>query len=304
MNNFVLKINNLSKRFGNRIAVNNLNLSVEKGDIFGFLGPNGAGKTTTIRMITGLIRPLGGDTEINGYSVRKRHNKALAKVGSLVETPAFYNHLSARMNLQIFSSLSGGASKSEIEQALYLVGLHRRQKNRVKTYSHGMKQRLGIACALIPEPELLVLDEPSEGLDPRGIKEVRDLITELATTKQITIFLSSHILSEVEQICNKVAIIDRGKLITQGFVKELMAREESVIFTIENPRQAEGLLRDRLHLHILSTTGSEIKIRLNHKDIPDINEQLVKNGFRIHSIIPTTRSLEEIFLNLTEKTEI
>lgn len=201
----VLEIKNLSKKFNNITAVNRVNLQLEKGDTFGFLGPNGAGKTTTIRMILGLVHSDGGEIYINGIDTRKNFKKAIEKVAAIVETPRFYPYLSAYKNLELIANLHGDIPASRIYELLELVGLKDRSKSKVKTFSLGMKQRLGIARALINDPDFVILDEPTNGLDPQGIREVRDLIRFLNAEKNITFFISTHILSEVKQICNKVA---------------------------------------------------------------------------------------------------
>ena len=216
----ILSINNLSKSYGKRKVVENLTFEIQAGEIFGFLGPNGAGKSTTIRAILALIKPDRGDIEIFGKSVIKGRNRALQGVGALIEQADFYKQLSALTNLKILSRMER-LPEERIQKVLEITRLHDRQNDKVKAYSHGMKQRLGIAQALLSEPQLLILDEPTTGLDPRGMKEVRDLIRRLSA-EGITILLSSHLLSEVEQICNSMAIINLGKLITSGKTDVLM----------------------------------------------------------------------------------
>lgn len=220
MPDIVLKALGLTKAFKGHTAVEDLNLEVGKGDIFGFLGPNGAGKSTTIRLMLALIKPDSGDVEIFGRSVRHYGNRALKKVGALIEEADFYGNLSAEHNLELLARLDG-VDGARIADVLTIVGLYDRRKDKVKAYSHGMKQRLGVAQALLNRPELLILDEPTSGLDPRGMKEVRELIRRLAR-EGMTIFLSSHLLHEVEQVCTAMAIIDKGRLITAGKVTDLL----------------------------------------------------------------------------------
>ena len=301
MGDTILETEGLTKRFGARVAVDGLSLRIERGDVFGFLGPNGAGKSTTIRMVTGLIRPNRGRIVVGGVRLRGHRRKALAKVGALVETPAFYPHLSALNNLAAFGSLSRRVTRTELDETLDLVGLLGRGGDRVKAYSHGMKQRLGIACALLPRPELLVLDEPSDGLDPRGIKEVRDLIVSLARELEVTVFISSHILSEVEQMCTRVAIIDHGRLVRQGAIAELRGSEAVVTFGLDRPAEARTLVEQDLGLPVLSSDKTELRLKLGHERIADVNAALVKAGYRVHSIVPERQSLEDLFLELTEK---
>jgi ABC-type multidrug transport system ATPase subunit len=301
MGDAILETQGLTKRFGARTAVDGLSLRIERGDVFGFLGANGAGKTTTIRMVTGLIRPNAGEVLIGGVRLRGHRRQALRKTGALVETPAFHSHLTGRMNLAAFGSLTRRMKPQELDEALDLVGLLGRGDDKVKAYSHGMKQRLGIACALLPRPELLVLDEPSDGLDPRGIKEVRDLIVSLARELQVTVFISSHILSEVEQMCTRLAIIDHGRLVKQGAISDLRGDEPVVTFGLDRPAEAKALLDEKLGLAVLSTDETVLRLKLAHERIADVNAALVGAGFRVHSIVPERQSLEDLFLELTEK---
>lgn len=217
----LLEVRNLSKTFGGRKIIDNLNLRVMKGDIYGFLGRNGQGKTTTIRLITGLIFPDSGDVIIDGYNLRNDFKKAISKVGAIVESPSFYGYLSGYDNLRLMANLVPGIKKGRIEEVLEIVRLSSRAKDKVKTYSLGMKQRLGIANALLNNPKLVILDEPTNGLDPQGIKEIKEMIIQLASEKDITFFISSHLLHEVEQICNRVGIIDNGKLLREAGIMEL-----------------------------------------------------------------------------------
>ena len=297
----ILEIEGLTKRFGRRVAVDRLDLRVERGDVFGFLGPNGAGKTTTIRMVTGLIRPHGGEIRVDGIRLRRHRRRALRKIGALVETPAFHPHLSARTNLASFASLTRRVNRKEIDEALDVVGLLARAGDKVKAYSHGMKQRLGIACALVPRPELLVLDEPSDGLDPHGIKEVRDLIGSLARELGVTVFVSSHILSEIEQTCSRVAIIDHGRLVTQGTIDELRRAEPVVTFGVDRVADAQALIETKLGLSVLATNATQLRLVLPRERIADVNAALVGAGIRVEAIVPQRQSLEDLFLQMTEK---
>src|SRR5947209_5176616 len=233
----VLRIRNLSKHYGKRLAVDNLNLEIKRGEIFGFLGPNGAGKTTTIRMALGLIAPSTGSVEILGQDIATHRARILPRVGALVETPALYLYMSGRNNLRAVGSVLGGVPDARIDAVLELVGLRSRQKDRVRTYSLGMKQRLGVAMALLQDPDVLILDEPANGLDPAGIVEMRDLMHRLSAEGK-TVFISSHLLSEVQQICTRVAIINLGKLVTVSTVEELTNGQQEFSVTLERPQEA------------------------------------------------------------------
>src|SRR5262249_45245066 len=236
----VLRTRDLTKHYGQRLAVNNLNLEVRRGEIFGFLGPNGAGKTTTIRMVLGLIAPTAGSAEILGQDLAAHRAAVLPRVGALVETPALYLYMSGRDNLRAVGAVLGGVPETRIDAVLELVGLGLRARDRVKTYSLGMKQRLGVAMALLQDPDLLVLDEPANGLDPAGIVEMRDLMRRLAAEGK-TIFISSHVLSEVRQICTRVAILNLGRLVTETTVDELVSGHGEFVVRLEPAYLQEAL---------------------------------------------------------------
>jgi len=295
----VLSIRGLSKQYGKRMAVDDLSLDVRRGEIFGFLGPNGAGKTTTIRMVLGLIAPTGGSVDILNKDIAFYRAEILPRVGALVETPALYLYMSGRDNLRAVGSALGGVPKARIDYVLELVGLQNRQKDRVRTYSLGMKQRLGVAMALLQDPELLVLDEPANGLDPAGIVEMRDLMHNLSAAGK-TVFISSHLLPEVQQICTKVAIINLGKLVTESTVEELTSGHGEFSVTLERAQEALALVqaqnwgRDaRLNEHgALITPAPGNRGR-------DLNLFLVKAGFAPDTIAQATQDLEEVFLRLT-----
>ncbi|HHV08679.1 MAG TPA: ABC transporter ATP-binding protein [Clostridiales bacterium] len=222
MSNPLLETRNLTKSFRGRKIVDNLNLKVMKGDVYGFLGRNGQGKTTTIRMITGLIFPDSGDVMINGYNLKTDFKRAISQIGAIVESPTFYDYLSGHENLSLMANLVPGLNKSRIDEVLEIVRLTNRAKDKVKTYSLGMKQRLGIANALLNNPQLIILDEPTNGLDPQGMKEIKEMIVQLSSEKNITFFISSHLLHEMQQLCNRIGIINDGKLLVEGSIKELV----------------------------------------------------------------------------------
>ena len=296
----VLRTYGLAKRYRRRWAVRNLDLNVRRGEVFGFLGPNGAGKSTTIRMLLSLIRPTEGRVELFGNPLTRRRRAGLRRIGGLVERPDFYLYLSARRNLEIIASLRGDNSASDINPVLETVGLSTRAHDKVKTYSHGMKQRLGIAQALLGSPELIILDEPTSGLDPQGIKEVRELIQRLSREGRMTIFLSSHLLSEIEQTATSMAIINQGRLVVQGRVTELLASGENIV-RIETPMVDNALaviassgLATSAHV-----VGSMIECSMPRERVADMNRLLVQANIPVHALVPK-RSLEEFFLSITE----
>src|SRR6266851_5910801 len=286
----VLRTRNLSKHYGNRLAVNNLNLEVHRGEIFGFLGPNGAGKTTTIRMALGLIAPTSGSVEILGRDVFAYRAQILPRVGSLVETPALYTYLSGRNNLRAVGSVLGGVPKARIDAVLDVVGLGIRQKDRVRTYSLGMKQRLGVAMALLQDPDVLILDEPANGLDPAGIVEMRDLMHHLSSEGK-TIFISSHLLTEVQQICTRAAIIHLGKLVKESTIEELTAGHGEFAVTLERAQEALALLKVQSwgkNAH-LNGSGALITLAPGGRG-RNLNLFLVNAGFAPDTITPSTVS--------------
>lgn len=301
-NEKIIEITGLTKQFKELTAVNNLNLNVYKGDVFGFLGPNGAGKSTTIRMLLSLISPTRGDIKLFGLPLIENRTKILRNVGAIVEKPDFYGYLSAYKNLEILGRISGcDVSKKKIMEILELVGLDKRFKSKVKTYSHGMKQRLGIAQALLHDPDLIILDEPTTGLDPQGMKEIRDLIIHLSSDLKKTIFLSSHILYEVELVATRMVILNKGTTVVEGKVSDLIdATHLNVTFEISDAAKAKLLLKEHLPQHeIISVTTNKIIFTLNKEDISPINQLFVSNGIEVTAIIPQ-KSLEEYFLKLTE----
>lgn len=299
----IIEISHLAKHYGSFQAVRDLNLTVEQGDVYGFLGPNGAGKSTTIRMMMTLIRPTSGDIRIFGLPLHENRSSILRRVGAIVERPDFYNYLSARRNLELLGRLSGAdVSKSNVNRVLGIVGLGERAESKVKTFSHGMKQRLGLAQALIHNPDLIVLDEPSTGLDPQGMVDMRDLILELAHDHKKTVFLSSHILPEVELTANRMVIINRGKTIIEGSVQELLnaGRLKVTIETTDVPRALEVLRATPNAEWIQSSTDQEIIIMLNRQDIPPAVAALATAGVPLRAVTPV-RSLEEYFISLTRE---
>jgi ABC-2 type transport system ATP-binding protein len=296
----ILRTNRLTKRFGKRLAVHNLDLEVRQGDIYGFLGPNGAGKSTTIRMVLSLISPTSGSVRLFGADV-KHERSVLSRVGGLVERPDFYLYLSAMKNMEIVSALYGKVDKARIMDVLDIVGLADRAGDRIKSYSHGMKQRLGIAQALVGNPDLLILDEPTNGLDPQGMKEVRELILRLNRDHGMTIFLSSHLLHEIELIATRMCILHRGELVVQGSVRELLNRERiAVRIHVEPVDEAVALLGAMDWVEEVAKRPDHIACTIAEADLARTTAALVAGGVSVSSFAPR-RSLEDYFLNITEQ---
>jgi len=294
-NGNVITTHGLTKRYGPSItAVDALDLEVHRGEVFGFLGPNGAGKTTTLRMLLGLIRPTAGSAVVAEH--RPGDPKGLRRIGSLVESPAFYPYLSGRENLKIMSDYAG-VSHTRVDAALEQVDLADRAKDRFGTYSMGMKQRLAVAAALIKDPEVMILDEPTNGLDPQGVVEMRALIRRLGSGNR-TVMLSSHLLNEVQQISDRVAIIRKGKLVAQGTVHEL--RGESAIVVRVTPVDAARRQLDRmLGAAAVTAVDGTLRLSVDPNKAADINEALVGAGIKVSELRAVERTLEEVFLTLT-----
>jgi ABC-2 type transport system ATP-binding protein len=299
MSEFVLQTEALSKRYGRRVVVDRLSLSVEKGDIFGFLGQNGAGKSTTIRMMLGLVRPTSGRVIVLGHDMARQPRRALQRVGAIIEAPAFYENFSGRQNLRMLAAMSGGAERKRIEEVLDIVGLRARADDRVQVYSHGMRQRLGIAQALLPHPQFVILDEPTDGLDPQGLAETRTLIKRLREELGLTIMLSSHLLHEVEQICNRVAIIDEGRLLFQGPVDDLIAGQSWINLRVDRLTEAFALLEKEPGVSVNLNGDQALHLKIDEAEIPRVNALLVSQGFRVKELSPQRESLEDVFLRLT-----
>jgi ABC-2 type transport system ATP-binding protein len=293
-----LKTNALSKAYGKRLAVDRLDLEVERGELFGFLGPNGAGKTTTIRMSLGLIAPTSGSVEILGMEVRRHRTEILPRVGALVESPALYGYLSGRDNLRAVGDLLGGATEKRIDEVLEIVSLTGRDRDKVRTYSMGMKQRLGLALALLNDPELLILDEPANGLDPAGIVEMRDLLRGLAASGK-TVFISSHVLSEVQQICTRVAIINHGRLIRVAPVVELLKAGGDFEVAVDSPGEVVALLQRQEWGREARLEGGMVITRAPEDAGRHLISFLVHNGHPPDTVCARHQDLEDIFLSLT-----
>ncbi|RFU63017.1 ABC transporter ATP-binding protein [Peribacillus glennii] len=300
MKEIIVQTTDLVKKFKGRPAVKSVNLSIEKGEIYGFLGPNGAGKTTTIRMLLGLMKPDSGTIELFGKNVKRSHLEALKKIGSLVESPSYYAHLTARENLEAIRKLIY-VPKSRIDEVLSIVRLTEDADRAVKGYSLGMKQRLGIASALLGNPELLILDEPTNGLDPSGIHEIRDLIKSMPQQYGITVLISSHLLSEIDQMATKVGIISKGEMIFHDSIEALRNKAQTQIkLRVENAEQAKNLLLGKGFVLKQGDNALHLKDVRDHNVAKVIN-LLVQNGIGIYRVEEQRKSLEEIFLGLTDE---
>ncbi len=300
MSDVALHTEDLTKRFGARTAVDRLTIRVERGDIYGFLGPNGAGKSTTLRMLLSLVRPTSGTIKFPVRASSWEYLKARSRIGAIIETPAFYDNFSGRRNLQLLASLSGGAHKKRVEEVLEIVDLRDRAHDPVKVYSLGMRQRIGIAQALLPTPELIILDEPTNGLDPQGIHETRNLIRRLRDEFRLTVLLSSHLLTEIEQLCNRVGIIHEGHLLYEGGPEALVAATSLYKVRVDNLGGAIDLLSRETGVTVSQNGASFLRVEADAEHIAAVNTLLVGNGIKVYELSPAQESLEEAFLRLTK----
>jgi ABC-2 type transport system ATP-binding protein len=298
----VVRTEGLTKHYGRLTAVDGVDLDVQEGDVFGFLGPNGSGKSTTIRMLLGLVSPSAGSIEVLGRSMPRHSRQVLAQVGSLVEGPAFYPSVSGRRNLSLFDAAGPGGRRRDrrrrIEEALERVGLGGVDRRPVRAYSMGMRQRLGIAAALIRGPRLLVLDEPTNGLDPQGIREMRELFEQLAASGT-TVFLSSHLLAEVEQMCTRAAMMSSGRLVAQDTMARLLAPTGRIVVDTPDPEAARLLLTSLAGAHAVGDQEGRVTLHLNGLAPEAVNEALVREGVRVREFTLERRSLEDAYLDLT-----
>ena len=296
----IIEVKHLVKYFGKFKAVEDVSFDVFRGDVYGFLGPNGAGKSTTIRTLLSLIKPSSGEIRLFGKNLKDNRNYILRKIGCIVEKPDFYKYLSAEKNLEIFARISGAdVTKKQIHEIIEFVGLKGREKDKLNGFSHGMKQRLGIAQTLIHDPELIILDEPTTGLDPQGIIDIRNLILQLKNESNKTVLLSSHILSEIELIANRMVIINKGKTIVQGSVNDLLNAQDLIVsFQLDNIPKAKQIIQSSsIKLTIDSENENTISVHISHENIPVLNKILTDNGCNVYSI-ESKRKLEDYFLKL------
>lgn len=295
----VIRTHGLTKRFKKLTSVDDLDMQVRRGEVFGFLGPNGAGKTTAIALLLGLLRPTAGTAEVMGHDIRRQPAHALRRVGALVEA-AFYPYLSAQDNLWVMAQMSGGGvSRRRIDEMLELVGLANRAGDKFRTFSTGMKQRLGLAAALVHDPELLILDEPTHGLDPAGMLQIRDLIRHLSREQSKTVFLSSHLLHEVEQVCDRVLILNRGKTIAAGRVEEILEQGGRIEIRVNRPERAQEALRELDWVDGVSLCDEVLYVAAPSERAADLTAALAARELYPHGIRITERSLESFFLDVT-----
>jgi ABC-2 type transport system ATP-binding protein len=294
----------LTKRYDGVNVVDRLDLAVDRGELYGFLGPNGAGKTTTIRMTLGLIFPSGGEVELLDCPMSGGRERALRRTGAMIEEPAFYRFLSGRRNLEVFARAGGDGEEvrrrlSRIEEVLEQVGLSTAGDKRVKAYSQGMRQRLGIALALLGRPDLLVLDEPTNGLDPAGMREVRLLLRRLADGGT-TVFVSSHLLAEVEAMCDRVGVLSRGRLVAEGPPGNLRGGAEHLRIEVGDPVRAVAILRDLAGVAGIDGQGPVLRVHLDGATAAQVNAALVAGGVAVGALVPERDTLEDVFMSLVE----
>lgn len=299
----IIEVRHLSKKFGSFQAVSDVSFSVYQGDVFGFLGPNGAGKSTSIRCLNSLIKPDSGTVELFGESISTHRESILGRIGSIIEKPDFYKYLSAYRNLEIFSRISGKPStKQEIYKMLDFVGLGGRERDKFAGFSHGMKQRLGIAQTLLHNPDLIILDEPTTGLDPQGIIDIRNLILRLKNEQNKTVLLSSHNLAEIELICNRMVIINKGRSIVEGKVSDLMNGENLILRLEASPMPAAKnvLLAWKPTLLWDNVGDSAVQFPIEKSEIPGLTKFLVEQTIEIYSL-EAKRTLEDYFIKIVNQ---
>ena len=298
----VLRTSGLVKRFGTLTAVDHLDLEVRRGEVVGLLGPNGAGKSTTIGMILGLIRPTGGHAEVMGKDVATHREAALAGLGAMLEVTSFYPYLSARDNLIALAKIRGGGARSRVDPLLARLGLKDRARSKFRTYSLGMRQRLGIASTLLGDPAIVILDEPANGLDPAGQREIRELIKELASEGR-GVLLASHLLHEVELVCDRVVVVQKGRIVAAGTIADITRGGSSYQVTVAEPARAAEVLRRVDGVREVRVTERGLEIACGPDRGEDLNRALIAAGLYASALIPRTSSLEDVFLELTEKEE-
>ena len=304
MKDSVLEIKNVSKYFGRKKVLDNISLDVKSGEIYGFLGPNGAGKTTTIKMILGLLYIDEGEIKINGYSVKKEFEKAMTYIGGIVENPDLYGYMSGLDNLKLYARIRN-VDKNRIDEVVKLVNLEKRINEKVSKYSLGMKQRLGLALTLLHSPRVLILDEPTNGLDPAGIKDLRNILKNIAINDNVAVFISSHLLSEMELMCDKVAVIENGKLIK---VENLKKDENEVttyiadyvLETADIEETMQILQKESIELKIQKEDNKVLLLKIDKEKVPFIIKTLVDNNVKIYQIAEKSQSLEDVFFGVTE----
>ncbi|OCT11164.1 bacitracin ABC transporter ATP-binding protein [Paenibacillus pectinilyticus] len=295
----IVQVDHVSKRIGAKTIIDKLSFDVPRGEVFGFLGPNGSGKTTTIRMMVGLMSISEGDIRIGGHSIRTHFEQAIRHIGAIVENPEMYKFLSGYHNLVHYARMIPGIGSDRIQEVIDLVGMTNRIHDKVKTYSLGMRQRLGIAQALLHKPSVLILDEPTNGLDPAGIRELRDHLRKLTREEGISVIVSSHLLSEMELMCDRVAIIQNGKLIDVRLIKEFVQEDgkQRIVFELSNLEQAVKLAADKAVS--VEVVDSELVMNLDKQETAAWNQKFVEAGIAVYGIRKSIKSLEDQFLEMT-----
>ncbi|GMA60117.1 ABC transporter ATP-binding protein [Alicyclobacillus fastidiosus] len=297
-----VELRNVTKTIGNKQIVKNLTLDIPEGEVFGLLGPNGAGKTTTIRMMVGLISISTGQVLIKGHDVAKDYKRAIHEVGSIVENPEMYKYLTGYQNLVQYARMVSGVDRRRIDEVVEFVGLEKRIHEKVRRYSLGMRQRLGLAQALLHKPSVLVLDEPTNGLDPAGIRELRDHLRYLAKEAGVCVVVSSHLLSEMELMCDKVAIIQNGELVRVQDVEQWTATDDAdqdVVLDVGDVATAQAVLKEMSGVEQVTLRGSKLQFRTRRALVPELNRRLVKRDVPVYEMRVVTKSLEDRFLEIT-----
>jgi len=302
MNTSILSVEKITKSIKNKEIIKGISFDINAREILGFLGPNGAGKSTTLRMIVGLSKPSSGNITIDGHSITTDYVKAMAQVGCIIETPDMYNYMSGYKNLEMLGSMSKGVSKKAIDEAIELVGMEHRIHDKVAIYSMGMKQRLGLAQALMHRPKLLVLDEPTNGLDPQGINEFREIIKSLVKERGISVLVSSHLISEVQLLCDKVSIINGGKIVKNASIDALLSTGQ-VIWTLDDSEHAKILLKDAFDIEAIVSKG-QLTATVSPDKLTEINAAMIYAGIKIQYVNAQNRTLEDLFLSFTDHQKI
>ncbi|NUH82174.1 ABC transporter ATP-binding protein [Bacillus firmus] len=297
----LVEIQDVTKVIKGRTIIDSVSFDVKKGEVFGFLGPNGAGKTTTIRMLVGLIGITSGDIKILGSSIKTDFEKAVSHIGAIVENPEMYKFLSGYQNLIHYARMSKGVTKEKIDETVELVGLTDRIHDKVRTYSLGMRQRLGLAQCLLHDPKILVLDEPTNGLDPAGIREIRDHLRMLAREREMAVIVSSHLLSEMEMMCDRIGIIQNGKLIDVQHISDFVQGKEKVYeVEVDDPDKAQRMLKGIYPELPIQVTGNSVFLPLVRDGIPEMVKEFVSTDIKIFAVREVTKTLEDRFLEVTE----
>lgn len=297
-----MKVTNVSKSFGRKKVIDNVSFEIYPGEVFGFLGPNGAGKTTMIKMIMGFLSMDEGSVEIDGFDREKHYEKAMGSIGGIVENPEMYKDMTGRENLRMYARLQSRIPKERVEEVLTIVGMQDRANDKVRKYSLGMKQRIGVAQAMVHKPRVLILDEPTNGLDPAGIRELRDILIKLAHEEQVAVMVSSHLLAEMQMMCDRVGIIDKGRLLdikTMEELRNLSGGASTQRIKVSRPSEASEILKGLGFDKIANITDSEMDVQVNANDIPRIVKALVDGGFDISGVRLLESSLEDAFLRIT-----